>query len=92
MQLIDGEVFNDKVIVLDGKHFFNCRFDKKCKLVYEGGEWAETNSTFEPGIQLTFAGAAARTMQVMARFGMVQQIPMPVPPPSAVKAPPGTLQ
>ena len=92
MDLIQGEVFSGKAVVLDSKHFHNCRFDSKCTLIYEGGEWAETNCTFEPGFQVSFTGAAARTMQVMVRFGMLRQIPMAVPSPMPAKTPPSPLQ
>jgi hypothetical protein len=92
MQLIQAEDFSGKAVVLDGKHFHDCRFNKTTTLIYEGGEWAETNCTFEPGIRLSFDGAAARTMQVMVRFGMMRQIPMPIPQRVPAKAPSGNLQ
>jgi len=92
VQLIQGEDFSGKAVVLDGKHFHNCRFDKKSTLIYEGGEWAETNCTFEPGIQLSFTGAAARTMAVMARFGMIRQMPMAVQPSAPPPNPPRNVQ
>ena len=91
MELIQGEVFKGKAVKLDGNHFHSCHFDKNSTLVYEGGEWADTNSTFEPGIKLTFTGAAGRTMQIMARFGMIRQIPMPPQPAAPAPKPPSAV-
>ncbi|HLJ51670.1 MAG TPA: hypothetical protein VKU01_36945 [Bryobacteraceae bacterium] len=91
MTLIQAEDFSGKAVVVDDKHFHNCRFTKTTTLIYEGGEWAETSCTFEAGVQLSFSGAAARTMAVMARFGMIRPVPMPLQPP-AVSNPPGTIQ
>jgi hypothetical protein len=85
-----GEVLSGKAIVLDGKHFHNCRYSK-CTVIFEGGEWAESNTTFDQ-CNLSFDGAAARTMALMARFGMIRQIPMPIQPPTAATKPPGALQ
>ena len=87
MELIDSEVLEGKAVVLDGKHFHNCRYTK-CTLIYEGGEWAQTNTTFDQ-CNLSFSGAAARTMNVMAQFGMLRAIPIPPQTPPATKSPSG---
>jgi len=92
MELIQAENFSDKAVVLDGKHFHNCRFNKKSTLIYEGGDWAETGCSFEAGIQLSFTGAAARTMAVMARFGMIRPMPMAVQVAAPVPNPPRNVQ
>jgi hypothetical protein len=90
MELVDSEVLEGKAVVLDGKHFHNCRY-KKCTLIYEGGEWAQTNTTFDQ-CTLSFTGAAGRTMAAMAQFGMLRAVPMPIQTSPAAKAPSGSLQ
>lgn len=90
MQLIDAEVLEGKPVILDGKHFHNCRYTK-CTVIFEGGEYAETNTVFDQ-CQLSFDGAAARTMAVMARFGMIRPVAMPPPrPPASPSSPPGPV-
>jgi len=90
MLLVEGEVLTGKAVVLDGKHFHNCRYTK-CTLIFEGGEYAETNTTFDQ-CNLSFNGAAARTMSVMARFGMIRPVGIPIQPPTAAPNPPGKVQ
>lgn len=83
MKLIESEIANNKTIVLDGNHFVNCHYTGGTVL-FEGGEWADTNTVFEGDIKVTLAGAAFRTMALLARFGSVQPGPMPPAPPTII--------
>jgi hypothetical protein len=67
MQTIENQVSSGKTITLDEKHFINCRFTD-CKLVYSGGDYGWTDTTFE-NCQVTLAGAAQRTATLLGSFG-----------------------
>jgi len=90
MEVLENEVLEGKSIVLDGKYFNNCRYTK-CTLLYEGGEWASISTTFDQ-CPIMFNGAAARTMNLMASFGMLKQNPVPMQAPPSMQPPSGSLQ
>jgi hypothetical protein len=54
-------------VVLDGKSFFSCFFDR-CEIVYYAGEFTHVNCAFS-GCRVTFGGAAWRTIQTMELLG-----------------------
>ncbi len=75
--------------MIDGKHFHNCRYTK-CTLIYEGGEWAATNTAFDQ-CQITFSGPAARTLALMAQIGIIRSAMMPQQHPAPASVPPAPV-
>jgi hypothetical protein len=67
MQTIENEIASGLTVTLDEKHFINCHFTN-CRLVYTGGDYAWTDTTFE-GCQVALAGAAQRTANLLGTFG-----------------------
>jgi hypothetical protein len=76
MQTIENQKDTGITITLDEKHFVNCHFTN-CKLIYSGGDYAWTDTKFE-SCQVTLAGAAQRTANLLGNFGMMK--PPDVPP------------
>jgi hypothetical protein len=69
MQIVENEVISHKTIVLDDKHFVNCTYDQ-CTVVYNGGEYALTNTSFK-NCPITLAGAAQRTAMLLTTMGVL---------------------
>jgi hypothetical protein len=68
LERITGRIFGPSdTVVLDGKSFFFCTFDR-CELVYYGSDVAHEECTFS-GCRVTFGDAAWRTVQVMLLLG-----------------------
>jgi len=88
MQTIENQNDTGVTMTLDDKNFINCRF-KNCTLLYSGGDYAWTNTTFE-NCPINLAGSAQRTLNLLANFGLlkpgqVQQGPLPTPQPPTPK-------
>ena len=75
MQVIENKQDSGITVAIDDKHFVNCRF-KNCKLIYSGGDYAWTETTFE-NCEVTLAGAAQRTLNLLGSFGMVKGSTLP---------------
>jgi len=69
MQIVQDEVVSGKTVTIDEKHFVNCRY-KNCTVIYSGGDYGWTNTTFE-NCQMTLAGAAQRTAALLGNFGLI---------------------
>jgi len=69
MQIVENEVVSGKTVTIDEKHFVNCRY-KNCTVIYSGGDYGWTNTTFE-NCQMTLAGAAQRTATLLGNFGLI---------------------
>jgi hypothetical protein len=54
-------------VVLDGKSFFLCTFDR-CEVVYYGGSITHEECRFS-GCRVTLGGAAWQTIQLMLQLG-----------------------
>jgi hypothetical protein len=84
MESIENLNLTGAVVVIDGKHFNNCRFER-CTVIYGGGDFAWSNTQFI-NCQLSFEAAAARTLQYLKYFNMVPQqqpaTPSGQPPPT----------
>jgi hypothetical protein len=86
MQILENQTFTDQVVSIDDKSFINCIFTR-CTLLYSGGElnWYDTqwiNCTFN------FGGCAARTAELLHRFGQSPATPIGIDygtPPSSSK-------
>jgi len=70
MQVVENEVVLGKTITVDEKHFVNCRY-KNCTIIYSGGDFGWTNTTFE-GCALTLAGSAQKTVNLLTLFGVIK--------------------
>lgn len=82
MQLVENEVVSGKTIAVDEKHFVNCRY-KNCMVLYSGGDFGWNNTTFE-NCQLTLAGSAQKTANLLTFFGVIK------PPTSGGNGPQGS--
>jgi hypothetical protein len=69
MQLIENETVVGKTITIDEKHLINCMY-KNCVVIYSGGDYALTNTTFD-NCQITLSGAAQRTANLLGNFGVI---------------------
>jgi len=76
--VVENEVVSDKTIVMDDKTFVNCHYTN-CKLFYSGGDCTWVTSTFKD-CQVILSGAAQKTANFLAGFGIV--------PPSGTQLPP----
>jgi hypothetical protein len=70
MEIVQNQTTSGATVALDDKHFANCRFTR-CTLIYAGGDFSWSNTTFE-NCQLQFAGAAGRTMRFLGMFGLIK--------------------
>lgn len=80
MQHVENKEDSGITVVVDDKHFINCRY-RNCTMVYSGGDFSWTNSTFE-NCQFRLEGAAQRTAALMGQLGIMPPKPMQPPPPS----------
>jgi hypothetical protein len=78
MEIVENQEVVGKAITIDEKHFVNCRY-KNCTIIYSGGDFAWTNTTFE-NCQINLSGAAQRTANLLGTFGVI--------PPSGTTLPP----
>ncbi len=79
MEVIENKSETGVTITIDEKHFVNCRYEN-CTVIYNGGDYAWTNTTFK-NCQITLAGAAQRTATLLGNFGLI--------PPGGGSVPPG---
>jgi hypothetical protein len=70
MQVIENKTNTGVTVTIDDKHFVNCRF-KNCVLVYSGGDYGWTETSFE-NCQVTLSGPAERTAGFLGRFGIAK--------------------
>jgi hypothetical protein len=79
MQTIENQQEVGSVIHLDGKMFINCAYTN-CKIVYSGGDYGWERTTFT-NCEVSLAGAARRTMDLLTHFGIFKpqggQQPLP---------------
>jgi hypothetical protein len=69
MERVEGVTFGPTdAVVLDGKEFFLCSFDR-CELIYYGGATHIHVGCSLSGCSVTFFDAAWRTAQVLMRLG-----------------------
>ena len=71
MESAQNQTFNGTTVVLDDKHFLNCRFEK-CLLVYGGGDFAWNNCQFAD-CSISLIGAADRTAKFLGHWGILKQ-------------------
>jgi hypothetical protein len=68
LERIEAQTFGPSdTVVLDGKSFILCLFDR-CELVYGGGHMTHEDCTFS-FCRVTFVGPAWRTVELLAEFG-----------------------
>jgi hypothetical protein len=70
MQVVENESLSGKTIVIDEKHFVNCKY-KNCIVLYGGGDFGWTNTTFE-NCQVTLSGSAQKTANLLTYFGVMK--------------------
>jgi hypothetical protein len=70
MTVVEEQVTSGATITLDDKHFVNCQFSD-CKLLYNGGDYALTDTRFDK-CEVSLTGPALRTAMLMTMFGMAQ--------------------
>jgi hypothetical protein len=71
MQIIENEVVSGKTIAIDEKHFVNCKYIN-CTVIYSGGDWSWTNTTFE-NCRFNLAGPAQKTATLLGHLGVLPQ-------------------
>ncbi len=77
MEKISGAHFVDVEVPLDGKHYIHCVFTR-CVFVYDGGESDIEEPLAMEACGLKLGGAAARTAEVLRRFGFIKHFPLPL--------------
>ena len=71
-QVVRNRRFSCEAVVLDGKEFVGCRFDR-CELLYSGGPPFFFEESSLDDCKLSFVGRAENTVHALAamhRFGM----------------------
>lgn len=71
MQVLENWKPQGITVYMDDKRFVNCILTE-CKLIYGGGDVMWENSQFVR-CQLTFDGAAQRTVAYLQNFGLMKQ-------------------
>ena len=71
MQIIENEVISGKTVTVDEKHFVNCKY-RNCTVLYSGGDFGWTNTTFE-NCQFSLLGPALKTASFLAFTGVIKQ-------------------
>ena len=71
MQTVENQTATGATITLDDKHYVNCQFTN-CRLIYSGGDYVLTETKLE-NCQFTLAGAAQRTVGLLAMMGALNQ-------------------
>lgn len=70
MQTVENQTLAGGTITLDDKHYVNCQL-RNCRLVYSGGDFVLTETKIE-NCQVTLAGAAQRTVGLLAVMGALK--------------------
>ncbi len=73
MEIVEGEIFANENVELDGKHFIKCSFNN-CILEYHGGEVAFDRTQMN-GCRHVFYGRARRTLHYLQGIGLMQYTP-----------------
>jgi hypothetical protein len=84
MQTIENRTISGESLVMDDKHFVNCKV-RQSTLIYSGGDYACTNTQFE-NCQIQLSGPAGKTAVFLGSFGLVTPGPggpQMVPPPKS---------
>jgi hypothetical protein len=76
MTKYEGKNLNKAVIVLEDVCLINCTLTD-CDVFYSGGDADYQNLKLD-NTRFHFRGAAQKTMQTLASFGMLKMQPMPV--------------
>ena len=67
MDRVEGKIFSNEIVQIDGKCFVNCSFDN-CFFYYEGGRCEWENTSFS-NCRVTLCGAANNTTRVLQALG-----------------------
>jgi hypothetical protein len=77
MEKIHTRNFVDVEVSLDGKHYIHCLFTR-CVFLYNGGEFAIEDTMAMDACSLKVSGPAARTVELLRRFGFIKHFPIPL--------------
>lgn len=70
MEVIRTRRFVGVDVPLDGKHYVHCTFTG-CVFTFDGGEWNIEDAFLIEGCSFKFSGSAARTLELLRRFGFI---------------------
>src|SRR5215472_9190336 len=71
LEIVSGKDIEGELVILDHKHFINCRLTK-CTLRYSGGQLILESTNFDSCV-FQFDDEAAMTVRLLECFGMMQQ-------------------
>jgi hypothetical protein len=70
MEIVQNKADIGITVVVDEKHFVKCKF-KDCTLIYSGGDYAWTETTFE-NCRVTLSGSAQRVANFLGTMGVLK--------------------